>query len=379
MAQEVSPVRILVVGLRGFPGIQGGVETHAEHLYPHLLRYGCEVQVLVRSPYFPKERETEWRGIHFKRLWAPGAHIKGFESLVHTFLCILYAGLHGADLVHIHAVGPALMTPLGRLLGLKLVVTHHGPDYDREKWGGLARWVLKAGERMGMRFANQRIVISTTIKDLVADKYRRTSVLIPNGVTLPSVPETTGALQRFKLKRQKYFLQVSRLVPEKRQVDLIEAFRRIRPSGWKLVLVGGLEPVDGYIERVKSAVKGDQGIVLTGFQTGVGLRELYANAAVFVLPSSHEGLPIVLLEALSYGLPIVASDIPSNLEIGLQRDSYFPLGDVASLAMKLKAAMAAPRDEQSRRERRRWVRRHYDWQKIAEKTFQVYRHALNGR
>ncbi len=372
-------VRVLVIGLRGFPEIQGGVETHAEQLYPRMKDYGCEIEVLVRSPYFAKERKREWRGIRFKRLWAPGGHIKGLESLVHTLLSVIYAGFRRADVVHIHAVGPALMTPLARLFRLNVVVTHHGPDYDREKWGGLARRVLKSGERLGMRFANERIVISKTIRDLIAEEYGRDSVLIPNGVTLPEIPATTDALKRFGLQRGKYFLQVSRLVPEKRQLDLIQAFRSAKTPGWKLVLVGGLEPVDGYVRRVRCAAKSDGGIVLTGFQTGIALRELYANAAAFILPSSHEGLPIVLLEALSYGLSVIASDIPANLELGLPRESYFPLGNVSELAEKLKAAAAAVCDEQTRRERRRWVRRRYDWQEIAGKTFQVYTRVLNGR
>lgn len=354
------------------------METHAEQLYPRLKLYGCDIEVTVRSPHFPKEKELQWQGVRFKRLWAPGGHIKGLESFVHTFLSVLYAGIRKVDLVHIHAVGPAVMAPLARLFGLKVVVTHHGPDYEREKWGGLARRILKAGESFGMRFAHERIVISSVIQALVAEKYGRRSVLIPNGVTLPDIPSTTEALERFGLRRGRYFLQVSRFVPEKRQLDLIEAFRHIKLAGWKIALVGRLEPEDDYIKKIRAAVAGDESIVLTGFQSGVALKELYAHAAAFVLPSSHEGLPIVLLEALSYGLPVIASDIPANRELGLPGEAYFPLGDVAELAARLKTAALTPRDERSSAERREWVRHRYDWQEIAENTYAVYRRAMNG-
>src|SRR6185436_1261331 len=138
------------------------------------------VDVLVRSPYHPKSKPPSYRGVRLKRLWSPRGG--SLETLVHTLLGVLYAGLMRPDVLHIHAVGPALFTPLARLLGLRVVVTHHGPDYDREKWGVFAPWILRTGERFGMRYANARIVISKVIADLVRDKYAADSYLIPNGV-----------------------------------------------------------------------------------------------------------------------------------------------------------------------------------------------------
>lgn len=366
-------MNIMVLGLRGFPDIQGGVEAHAEKLYPLLARRGCAVEVLVRSPYWPTNRSNEWEGVRFRRLWAP--HATGIEAFLHSLLGVFYAGLKRPDVLHIHAIGPAIVTPIARFLGLRVVVTHHGPDYDREKWSSFARWILRMGESLGMRFANQRIVISKVIANLVKDKYRLDSRLIPNGVAVPPLPESTGSLQEHGLTPGRYVLCVSRFVPEKRQIDLIKAFAMARLEDWKLVLVGAIDVPDDYIAQVRELAKNTPGVVLTGFQSGLALRELYGHAGIFVLPSSHEGLPIALLEALSYGLPALASDIAANLEIGLQDEQYFPLGDISSLAKSLSCLGQATIDTAEREKRREWVRKKYDWESIADATLVAYKDA----
>lgn len=369
------PMRIMVLGLRGFPGIQGGVETHAEFLYPMLAQRGCQVEVLVRTPYWPKDKEREWQGIRFRPLWSPRS--KGLEAFLHSFLGVLYAGIKRPDILHIHAIGPALVTPLARLLGLRVVVTHHGPDYDREKWGWFSRRILRLGERCAARFANQMIVISGVIKQLILSKYHRDTIIIPNGVVVSEAPQTIHALQQFSLERGRYVLTVSRFVPEKRHGDLIRAFAAAGLTGWKLVLVGSLEPADDYIGSIRTLVKDEPDIVLTGFQSGMALRELYANAGLFVLPSSHEGLPIALLEALSYGLCAIASDIPANLEINLPARQYFPLGDVHALADVLQYFGGAASVVSNRDEIKNWVSKQYNWEDIAEQTLVTYKSMLH--
>ncbi|MGO9446850.1 MAG: glycosyltransferase family 4 protein, partial [Thiobacillaceae bacterium] len=315
-------LRVVMLGLRGFPDVQGGVEAHAEHLCPYLRELGCDVEVIVRSSYMPPDRGNEWHGVRYLRVWSPKG--SGLEAIVHSFLGVLVAAWQRPDVLHIQAIGPALMAPLARFLGLHVVVTHHGPDYEREKWGPLARLALRAGEACGMRFCNGRIVISQTIRNLVRDKYGLNSDLIPNGITLPEVPGSTSVLQKFGLVAGRYVLMVSRLVPEKRHNDLIEALADAKLDGWKLVLVGASENPDAYTAALAARAQATAGVVMTGFQSGLALRELYAHAGVFVLPSSHEGLPIALMEALSFGLPVVASDIPAHLEIGLDDAHYFP-------------------------------------------------------
>jgi glycosyltransferase involved in cell wall biosynthesis len=370
-------LRVIMLGLRGFPNVQGGVETHAEHLCPYLKELGCDVEVIVRSSYMPPDRGDEWHGVRYLRVWSPKA--SGLETVVHSFLGVLVAAWQRPDVLHIQAIGPALMVPLARLLGLNVVVTHHGPDYEREKWGSLARMALRAGEAWGMRFSNGRIVISQTIRKLVRDKYGLSSVLIPNGVTLPEAPRSTSVLQQFGLAPGRYVLMVGRLVPEKRHTDLIQAFADAKLDGWKLVLVGTSEHPDAYAAAVAARAQATAGVVMAGFQCGLALRELYAHAGIFVLPSSHEGLPIALMEALSFGLPVVASDIPPHLEIGLDDAHYFHLGDVSALADRLASFAHSPWPSELREKTRSWLAEREDWRSVAERTLGCYRRAIEPR
>lgn len=370
-------MRVTFLGLRGFPEVQGGVETHAEHLCPLLVELGCQVDVIVRAPYQPESIGDEWKGIRFHRLWAPRS--KGLEAILHTGLGVLYAGfVRRPDVLHVQAIGPALMVPLARLLGLRVVVTHHGPDYDRQKWGHFARQALQLGERFGMRWANDRIVISEVIRSLVRRKHGRDSTLIPNGVVLPEMPNTVSALTAFGLESGKYVLLVSRLVPEKRHLDLISAFQQAALPGWKLAIVGASDHPDAYVREVLDTAAATSRVVCTGLQTGLALSELYAHAGIFVLPSSHEGLPIAMLEALSYGLPVVASDIPANLEVGLSAEHYYPLGDVATLATRLKEFAAQALTAEARESRRAWVSERFDWRDIARRTLMIYQAVAPG-
>lgn len=362
----------MVLGLRGIPAVQGGIETHAEHLYQRLANLGCDIEVMVRTPFVPATTPTLGR-IRLRRLYSPRA--RGFETLIHSLIGVLYAGLKRPDVLHIHAVGPAIVVPIARLLGLRVVVTHHGPDYDRDKWGGFARWVLRTGESLGMRFSHARIAISRLIQELIRQKYGCDSELIPNGSVPVSPQSDTDEIEKHGLRRGQYFLQVSRIVPEKRQLDLIKAFNLARPAGWKLVLVGGISG-DRYGSEVRAAAARTDAIVLAGFQRGRALAQFYSHAGAFVLPSSHEGLPIAILEALSYGIRVIASDIPANREINLDPDSYVPLGDIRSLSHKLTEVAQCPVNESARELRRQWVAETYDWDRIAKQTYGVYEKVL---
>ena len=163
------------------------------------------------------------------------------------------------------------------------------------------------------------------------------------------------------------------MVPEKRHLDLIRAFNLARLDDWKLALVGSIDLKDSYTLEVVNAAGESSNVVLTDFQTGEPLAELYGNAGVFVLPSTHEGLPIALLEALSYGLPAIASDIPANKEVGLPSGQYFRTGDEADMARCLRTIATEPRTEDYKQELRAWVKSKYDWYRIACSTLDIYR------
>jgi glycosyltransferase involved in cell wall biosynthesis len=361
------PMKILVLGVRGIPNVQGGVETHAEQLYPRLSALGCDIEVIVRTPFVPRSQRT-FGPLRLTRIWSPTT--SGLEAFVHSLLGVLYATFKRPDVLHIHAIGPAIVTPIARLFGLRVVVTHHGPDYDRAKWGRLARWVLRKGEQWGMRYASARIAISNVIADSIRSHDGHDSYVIPNGAVRSERVCADESVRAFGLRPGRYFLQVSRIVPEKRQLDLIGAFRDTNLDGWKLALVGGLDETE-YSQRLRAAAQTSD-VVLTGFLSGTPLRQIYSHAAGFVLPSSHEGLPIALLEALSFGLPVIASDIPANLEVGLEPGQYFPLGDKSALADRLRILATADSDNSARIARQAWVTEKYDWDRIAAATLGVY-------
>ena len=378
-------MRVTWVGLRGLPGVQGGVETHAEQLCPRLQALDCELTVLARAPYQARSAGGVWQGVRVRRLWAP--RHKHLEAVVHTLLAVLHAGLVSRpDVLHIQAIGPALWTPLARLLGLRVVVTHHGADYERQKWGPLAKWVLRRGESLAARWAHEVIVISRSIQGDLLARHGRTGRHVPNGLTPPTVPADPGLLGRFGLQAQRYVLLVSRLVPEKRHLDLIQAFAQARASGhlsgWQLALVGAADHADAYAQAVARSAAQTPGVVMAGFQTGSTLQALLAHAGVFVLPSSHEGLPIALLEALSWGVTPLASDIPPHRELGLAQDHLFPLGDVTALAGSLARLTQQVEQEDSaaeRLQRRKAAAERFDWDRSALQTRAVYEEVVRGR
>jgi glycosyltransferase involved in cell wall biosynthesis len=370
-------LRIMVLGLRGIIDVQGGIETHARRLYPLLARLGCDVEVVQRSAYYPRDRRRrEWRRLTLTYLWSPRTRV--VETAVHTLLGVLYAAVKRPDVLHLHAVGPGLLAPLARLFGLRVVVTHHGADYEREKWGPVAKSLLRTGERLGVGFAHQPIVVSPVLKHIVETRYGIGATLIPNGAPLATPRKTHDTLHRFGLTPGRYVLCVARLDPGKRQHDLIAAFQAVRPAGWKVVIVGEIQQGDDYSQKLVAQAERDTAIVLTGYQSGVALHELYSHAGLFVLPSAGEGHPIALLEAAVYEIPLLASAIPANLALPLPRNRYFPVGDTQALARQLDSMTreAAPPDE--RRALHAAIRANYSWRKSAELTSSVYRCVARG-
>jgi len=365
-------MKIFVLGTRGFPDVQGGVEKHCEQLYPRLVKLGCDVTVVTRTPYIPREKRLrEWKGVKFLHLRTPKQ--KYLEAITHTFIGVFLARLSCPDILHIHAVGPALMIPFARVLGLKVVFTNHGPDYRRQKWGTFAKIVLRTGEFFGTKSANKVIVISRNIQDTVQKKYGRKSLeCIPNGVTLQKIVPAGNTLKKYGLEQSKYVFTVCRFVPEKGLHDLITSYRRIKNPPFKLVIAGDADHKTCYSEKIKKLAKESKNVILTGFISGTPLAELYSNAGLFILPSYYEGLPIVLLEAMSYGLPVLVSNIPAHRELNLPIFRFFPAGDVNKLSRKTVELFKQGISEEEKEKQRIMIEGNYNWGKIAEQTLLVY-------
>lgn len=363
-------MKIVVTGTRGIPNIMGGVETHCEELFPRIASYGIEVTVIRRESYVHDDL-SEWKGVCLVDIKSPKR--KSFEAIVHTFRAINRAKRIGADVLHIHAIGPALLVPYAKLLGMKVVFTHHGPDYDRDKWGFAAKTMLKLGESMGCKFADHVIVISEVIKNLIAKRCGRTENvhLIYNGVPMPEICHEPEYFKELGIEEGKYILGMCRFVPEKHLHDLVEAYMHLKtekriPEDVGLVLAGDTDFEDDYSRGLKQKAR-ENGVVLTGFIRGKKLHSLLTNASCYSLPSSHEGLPIALLEAMSYRLPVITSSIPANLEVGLDANCYHEVGDVDVLASKIESIVNQPL------QRIDYDMSKYDWNHIAEQVNSIYK------
>ena len=363
-------MKIAVVGTRGFPNVQGGVEAHCENLYPLLAQKGCEVTVFARRPYLSSNQPFIYRGVNIVPLACPKN--RSLEAFLHTIYGIFQARKLHPDLLHIHAVGPALCVPLARLLGLKVVMTHHGPDYQRKKWGRLAKSILKLGEYTGSSLSQSVIAVSDQIASGIREKYKRKVYTIPNGVGAAEFQDPNGGLKKYSLTKEKYILAVGRFVPEKGFLDLVAAFEKIEEQDWKLVIVGRADHSNSYSLELEKMAKNNKNIILTGFLSGVSLQEIFSNAGLFVLPSYYEGLPIALLEALSYGLSSIASNIPANKEVGLSENRYFQAGDIHALTEKIREFIAQPMSETEQEDQIKQIKEKYNWGKIAESTWEVY-------
>lgn len=361
-------MKIVVTGTRGIPNIMGGVETHCEELFPRIAKQGFDVTVIRRTDYV-KDDLKEWKGVKLVNIDSPKK--KSFEAIIHTFRAINEAKRLKADIIHIHAIGPALLVPYAKMKGMKVVFTHHGPDYDRDKWGFAAKTMLKLGERMGCMFADEVIVISDVIRNLIKRKYNRTSHvhLIYNGVSQPEMCDNPEYFNELGIEKGKYILGMCRFVPEKNLHHLVEAFTKVKSRNEvediKLVLAGDTDFEDDYSRSLREMAR-KNGVVLTGFIKGKKLHSLLTNCLCYCLPSSHEGLPIALLEAMSYGVKVIVSDIPANKEVGLPESDYFPVGNVDALTEKLKTVVNQPLQHID------YDMKKYDWEKIADQVRDVY-------
>jgi glycosyltransferase involved in cell wall biosynthesis len=359
-------MKILITGTRGIPNILGGVETHCEHLFPLIAENSnYNITLVRRSSYIQDSNKIQqYKGITLVDIFSPRQ--KSVEAIVHTFLAIIYARLKGAHIIHIHAIGPAILTPFARLLRLKVVFTHHGADYNRQKWGKIAKWILKTGEKWGVKYANHCIVISQTIyNDIQKFNPKRVS-LIPNGVTIPEKTLQTHYIESLGLQPQKYMIVVGRFVPEKGFHDMLQAYISLQ-TDYKLVFVGDADHESEYSKHIKIDAK-KHGVVLTGFIKGEKLHQIFSHAGIFVMPSYHEGLPIALLEAMSYNLPVVVSNISANTEIELPKSSFFEVGNIHDLSEKISQTLS----DKQQIDYSHILTRKYNWHNIARETIQVY-------
>ncbi len=375
-------LRIAMIGSRGVPARWGGVERHVEELGAELVRRGHQVTVFCRSNYGDGERPREHRGMRLEHL--PTVGTKHLDAIVHSALSTGAAMAGGFDVLHYHALGPGACALLPRCLGgARVVLTVHGLDDQRAKWGGAARRVLRTAGWLSARVPDATIVVSRDLARHYRDRHGRATAYVPNGAPASApCPPPGRLLETLGLRPRGFLLFVGRFVPEKAPDLLLRAFGQLGGQV-RLALVGDSSFSADYLRDLRDQARADGRVVFTGFRYGAELDELYANAAAFVLPSLLEGLPLTLLEAAVRGTPVVASAIPPHVEvIGADGPGHrmVPPGDRDALVAALRAVLEAPareRDGALRLGER--VRATYRWETAAAGTEEVYRWALERR
>jgi glycosyltransferase involved in cell wall biosynthesis len=370
---------IAMIGTRGLPASDGGVEMAVEALSRELVRRGHRVTVYGRRGYCdPHLRLHE--GI--RQIPLAQANTKHLEAISHTALATGHALARGDyDLVHFHATGPSLLSWIPQIKGTPTVVTIQGMDWKREKWGPAARQILRLAALVASTIPDETIVVSRVLQRLLLDNYGRESHYIPNGVDLTALTDSRPVE---RLGERPFALFLGRIVPEKQVHLLIEAFSRL-PGDFQLAIAGSGTHSDEYVETVRGLAAADGRVVLLGSRHGAEKAWLLEHAAVFVQPSTIEGLPIALLEALACDQFTIVSDIPENVEAVTVEDNepyglVFRTGDVDDLAEKLGQVLAPSSSLLANTPPvGNLVRKRYDWERLTKQTELVYRQALTRR
>ena len=370
-------IRVAMIGQKGYPPVHGGIEKHVAELAARLPGHGFSVEIYSRPHYSALDGESGLPGVTVRRL--PSIPTKHLDAISHTVAASFDVLRREAAIVHYHALGPGLLSGVPRWLGRRrTVVTVHGLDWQREKWGPVARGVLRAGEWASAALPDRTIVVSKALAEHYRQSHHRRVDYIPNGIGAPTVraPEHMGAMG----VGRPFVLFVARLVPEKGCHLLLEAWQGLPAdlrAAFRLVVAGDAGFTHGYADRLRREAPAD--VLFPGFVNGPRLEELYSAAAVMVLPSTLEGLSISLLEAMSYGRCCLVSDIPPNLEAGGDAAASFRSGDAGDLRRELVALL---RDE-PRRQRlglaaQAHARENYYWDRVAADTAALYRQLLAG-
>ena len=362
-------MKIGVIGTRGFPEIQGGIETHCMELYTRIASLGDnEIIIYRRKPYLnSNNKNANYKNIRFVDFIVPKN--KYFETFLHSFFSTIHALFQRYDIVHYHNTGPGFFIPLLKLSKAKIVFTYHNISYTQKKWNNFAKRFLYSSEVVSITNSDYIIFISEVVKLETEKNYivNKSKVLF-NGVSLPRKSIRSDYLDHLGLQKQKYIIGVGRFLEEKGFDYLISAFRKTNITDYKLVLVGDTDYSTSYSKRLKSFAK-ENDVILTGFIKGVELNQIFSFARLFIISSFEEGLPISLLEAMSYNIDVLASNIPANLQIGLNKNDYFNVGDENALKENIIHKLSLNKE----RDYREILIRKFNWDNIAAETVNIYK------
>lgn len=381
IGRSKDTLRIAMIGHKRIPSREGGVEIVVEELAVRMAARGYHVDAYNRYGHHVSgkkyDEEYGWKGRKFYKgvrvYIIPTFRTSSLNAIVYSFLATLRALFGKYDVIHYHAEGPCAMLWIPRIFHKKIVVTVHGLDWQRAKWGNFASYVIKFGEKMAVKYADEVIVLSENVKRYFADTYHRQVTYIPNGISRPEVKPARMITEKYGLEKNGYFLSLGRIVPEKGVHYLIEAFSKLNTDK-KLVIAGGNSHAVEYMDQIHRMAALDERIIMTDFVQGEMLEELYSNAYAFVLPSDVEGMALTLLEAMSYGNCCLVSDICENTEVVEDKAFIFHKGDTNDLQRKLEYLLVHPETVQEYGSRSAdFICGKYNWDEVVDETVRLYR------
>lgn len=374
----MDKLRVAVFGHKRWSR-EGGVEIVVKELCTRMAQQGCQITCYNRSGHHVSGAEYDGsmdmaEHVGIRQINVPTIEAKGVAAVSASFFASIFSAFGKYDVVHIHAEGPAFFSWIPKLFGKKVVVTIHGIDWKREKWkSGFGSWFIRQGEKNAVKYADDIIVLSKNVQYYFENTYGRYTHFIPNGVNRPEVRSAEMITDRFGLKENSYILFLGRLVPEKGIRYLIEAFKNVKTDK-KLVIAGGSSDTDSFMKELEHMAKDDKRIIFTGFVQGQILDELYSNAYIYTLPSDLEGMPLSLLEAMSYGNCCLVSDISECIEVVEDKALIFKKSDVDSLREIIQDACDDPEKVlEFKRQAADFICKKYNWDNVVRETINLYK------
>ena len=376
--KENTSLKVAMIGHKRIPSREGGVEIVVEELSTRMVKKGMEVTCYNRKGKHALDKSQkvnhikEYKGVKLKSVLT--IDVKGLAAMTSSFFGAIKILFSKNNIVHFHAEGPCAMIPIIKFFSKKkIIVTIHGLDWQRAKWGGFATKYIKFGEKMAAKYADEIIVLSENVKKYFKDTYNRETNFIPNGVNKPDIKDVDIIKDKFNLAKDSYILFLGRLVPEKGIHYLIEAYNKINTDK-KLVIAGGSSDTDTYFNELKEKAKDNKNIIFTGFVQGEELEELYSNAYIYVLPSDLEGMPLSLLEAMSYKNCCLTSDIPECKTVMDDNGVTFKKSDVNDLKEKLQYLVDnVDKVNKYKSEAQEYILKKYNWDDVVDKTIDLYK------
>ncbi len=370
-------MKIAMIGHKRIPSKEGGVEVVVTEISTRLVQNKNAVTAYNRKGKNVQDKSAdkdvnklrEYNGV--KIISVPTINKKGLDALIYSFFASIMVLFKKYNVIHYHAEGPCAMLWIPKLFKKKIVVTIHGLDWQRAKWGGFATKFIKFGEKMAVKYADEIIVLSKGVQNYFKDTYNRQTIFLPNGVNVPKIREPQKIYEKYNLKKDDYILFLARIVPEKGLHYLIEAFKNIDTTK-KLVIAGGASHTNKYLEEIKEMVKDDNRIIMTGFVQKEELEELYSNCYLYCLPSDIEGMPLSLLEAMSFGANTLISDIEENTQVAGEYAVTFKKSDVLDLQNRLEQMLNNKTVRYEKEEISNYITKKYNWDNIVEKLQEIY-------